>query len=346
MTRDRRPARAAARHGRERRPRRRLPRQRRDPHRRRAGPERDQRARPRELRARRRAATRARRLAGAGAPGAGRRGPHLRDHDQRRRPGLRPVRRHAQPDVPGLPERDADHRRGRRRHARRGRHLRRQPVVTYFFSTSGGYTEDVENVFTGATPEPWLHGVEDPYDDSSPYHRWGPYTSPTRGFAAKLGGWVRGRFRGLNMLQRGVSPRVVRAEVRGSGGSTVVTGPQLRARLGLRDTWFYVRRVSSTTSSGRRGPHGAAAPARWPRSAAGSARRGERFVKLQRRVDGKWVKVVDVPLERQATDHVVRRRLPRPRRRAGRVSAQCCAGWAPALKAATVAPSGRARSSA
>ena len=32
----------------------------------------------------------------------------------------------------------------------------------------------------------------------------------------------------------------------GSRGSTAVTGPQLRARLGLRDTWFYVRRVSST----------------------------------------------------------------------------------------------------
>src|SRR4051812_13310106 len=42
-----------------------------------------------------------------------------------------------------------------------------KPVVTYFFSTSGGRTENVENVFGGA-PQPWLRSVEDPYDDVSP----------------------------------------------------------------------------------------------------------------------------------------------------------------------------------
>ena len=49
-------------------------------------------------------------------------------------------------------------------------------AVTYFFSTSGGHTENVENVFTGGDPKPWLKGVEDPHDDSSPYHRWGPFS--------------------------------------------------------------------------------------------------------------------------------------------------------------------------
>ena len=44
--------------------------------------------------------------------------------------------------------------------ARRGRHLRRRAVVTYFFSTSGGHTENVENVFAGSDPKPWLKGVE------------------------------------------------------------------------------------------------------------------------------------------------------------------------------------------
>ena len=47
-------------------------------------------------------------------------------------------------------------------------------ATTFFFSTSGGYTENVENVFTNGSPEPWLKGVEDPYDNASPYHRWGP----------------------------------------------------------------------------------------------------------------------------------------------------------------------------
>ena len=48
-----------------------------------------------------------------------------------------------------------------------------RPVVTYFFSTSGGRTENVENSL-GGTPQPWLRSVEDPYDDVSPRHRWKP----------------------------------------------------------------------------------------------------------------------------------------------------------------------------
>ena len=54
------------------------------------------------------------------------------------------------------------------------RHLPGRPVVTYFFSTSGGRTENVENELSAATPQPWLKSVEDPYDDVSPRHRWGP----------------------------------------------------------------------------------------------------------------------------------------------------------------------------
>ena len=65
---------------------------------------------------------------------------------------------------------------------------------------------------------------------------------------AKLGSWVKGRFRGIKVLKRGVSPRVVKARIVGSRGSTIVTGPQIRARLGLRDTWFHLRRVSTEKS--------------------------------------------------------------------------------------------------
>jgi stage II sporulation protein D len=169
-------------------------------------------------------------------------------------------------------------------------------AVTYFFSTSGGQTEDIENVFAGAAPQPWLQGVDDPYDNSSPYHRWGPYTYSARDFAAKLGGWVRGRFESLDILQRGVSPRIVRAEVSGSGGRTVVTGAQLRARLGLLDTWFYLRSVSSTTTSGLRvRTSSGSSPITAIKGSVTSSR--DRFVTLQRQVGGKWVKVVDVPLQ-------------------------------------------------
>ena len=46
------------------------------------------------------------------------------------------------------------------------------PAVTYYFSTSGGHTENVEFSFVGSLSKPWLVGVPDPYDTQSPYHRW------------------------------------------------------------------------------------------------------------------------------------------------------------------------------
>jgi stage II sporulation protein D len=47
------------------------------------------------------------------------------------------------------------------------------------------------------------------------------------------------------VLQRGVSPRIVRAEVDGTNGVTQVTGPQLRARFGLFDTWATFTYITS-----------------------------------------------------------------------------------------------------
>ena len=39
-----------------------------------------------------------------------------------------------------------------------------QPAITYYFASSGGMTENIENSFLGAAPEPWLRGVPDPYE--------------------------------------------------------------------------------------------------------------------------------------------------------------------------------------
>jgi stage II sporulation protein D len=124
-----------------------------------------------------------------------------------------------------------------------------EPVVTYFFSTSGGHTEDVENSFIGSSPQPWLRGVDDPYDDVSPKHRWGPYRWTFRQAKRKLGSLVKGSFRSIQVERRGTSPRVVYADIVGTGGTTRVTGPQLRSRLGLFDTWVYFRSVSTNVTS-------------------------------------------------------------------------------------------------
>jgi SpoIID/LytB domain protein len=136
-----------------------------------------------------------------------------------------------------------------------------KPVTTYFFSTSGGKTENVENSFVGSAPQPWLKGVDDPYDDLAPRHRWKPQTLTTTQAARKLRGLLKGRFKGIKVLQRGVSPRIVRAKVVGTKGTTDVTGPQLRSRFGLFDTWAYFTTITSSGKRAKLGPETPATPA-------------------------------------------------------------------------------------
>jgi stage II sporulation protein D len=135
-----------------------------------------------------------------------------------------------------------------------------QPVTTFFFSTSGGHTESIENSFVGSAPKPWLRGVEDPFDDLSPKHRWKPQTLTITQATRKLRGLVKGQFRRIDVLQRGISPRVVRAQIVGSRGTTNVTGPQLRTRFGLFDTWAFFTTVSSNAGRSPVVPPTPAAP--------------------------------------------------------------------------------------
>jgi stage II sporulation protein D len=187
-----------------------------------------------------------------------------------------------------------------------------QPVTTYFFSTSGGETEDVENVFVGSDPKPWLKAVEDPFDGVSPKHRWGPYRFTASQVQRKLRRYLRGSFKRIRVVQRGVSPRVVRAQVVGTRGVTDVTGPQLRSAFGLFDTWAYFSSVTSKASrsktvkkkakpvtpagdpSGGVSPGVRAASLRAPRieGTIAPARAG-RWLKVQRRVGDRWVTAAD-----------------------------------------------------
>ena len=187
------------------------------------------------------------------------------------------------------------------------------PAVTYYFSTSGGHTENIEYSFIGALSKPWLVGVPDPYDTRSPYHRW-QATFSTATLTRALG--ARGTFKRLEVLQRGTSPRVVRARVVGTGGSTTITGPQIRARLGLRDSWLTIVSVKSSARGGRRAPAGwSAASTKLPRSVwlarrAGAAGRralvGEYFpvprsrrLRVERRIAGRWRLVRFVSTDRR-----------------------------------------------
>jgi stage II sporulation protein D len=115
---------------------------------------------------------------------------------------------------------------------------RNVPVVTYFFNSSGGHTENIEVVWPGATPEPWLRGVPDPYDGAGgdPYHRWG-YNLTMAAASARLGGLVKGALIGIRVTKRGSSPRIVLAQVVGTRGRSTVTGIQLQHIFGLLTTY-------------------------------------------------------------------------------------------------------------
>lgn len=122
-------------------------------------------------------------------------------------------------------------------------------IPTYFFSTSGGRTENVENAFLGAAPAPYLVSVKDPYDTVSPNHTWSVrLTLPQAG--AKLGSLVKGRLKAITVVKHGVSPRIVSAKIVGTRGSTTVTGPTLKARLGLLDTWAAFTVVTTSATRG------------------------------------------------------------------------------------------------
>ena len=109
-------------------------------------------------------------------------------------------------------------------------------ATTYFYSTSGGQTENIENVWQGSKPVPYLKSVKDPYDKISPYHRWTVRFSRAS-LQSKLRGYVKGQLKNVVVVKRGVSPRVVKANVIGTRGTKSITGTQIRSALGLRDTW-------------------------------------------------------------------------------------------------------------
>lgn len=124
-----------------------------------------------------------------------------------------------------------------------------QPIMAFFFTSSGGYTESIQNVWPGALAEPYLKGVPDPYDNSfdNPYYHWSRVLT-LNGAAGYLGGRYRGSLLGIKVLRHGVSPRIIIAQVVGTKGSSTLSGGALASLFGLLST-----NVSFTTISARAG---------------------------------------------------------------------------------------------
>ena len=152
----------------------------------------------------------------------------------------------------------------------------------------------MELSFLGAEPKAWLKSVEDPYDDISPRHRWRLQLHNRPAWARASG--APGRFRKIRVLKRGNSPRIVRARVYGSRGTRILTGAQIRARLGLYDSWARFTKVSSAQVK-----RGARASVRSPfpeiAGAFDPAPRSRRAL-VERRRGGRWERVGEVAIGR------------------------------------------------
>ena len=107
-------------------------------------------------------------------------------------------------------------------------------ILAAFHSSSGGHTENVEDVWS--SPLPYLRAVID-YDHQSPVFEWQQVIPVTeiQNLVAGVGKIV-----GLKPVQMTPRGRVVTMEVMGDRGSATVSGKELRQALKLRSTLFRV----------------------------------------------------------------------------------------------------------
>jgi SpoIID/LytB domain protein len=118
---------------------------------------------------------------------------------------------------------------------------------TTYFSSSGGRTE---SGFLGAPDVPYLQSVDDPYDYYSPLHRW-TFRFSQAEMNARLGGYVEGGLREIEVTKRGDSPRIDYAKLIGTGGTSTIRGDTLAAALGLYDRWAFFTKTGAKKPKGR-----------------------------------------------------------------------------------------------
>lgn len=103
-------------------------------------------------------------------------------------------------------------------------------ATTVFHSSSGGRTENSGDLWTRQLP--YLVSVPD-FDHNSPVHQW---EKPLSQEALRQAFTETGGVQRIDVLATTATGRVRQARVIGPAGTLVVTGPQLRSRLGLRST--------------------------------------------------------------------------------------------------------------
>jgi stage II sporulation protein D len=125
-----------------------------------------------------------------------------------------------------------------------------QLANTVFHSSAGGLTENSGDLWSQQLP--YLVSVPD-FDQQSPVHQWQQRLEPEQlqQAFAETGGLER-----IEVLATSASGRVRQARVLGPRGSVVLSGAQLRSRLGLRSTLVRFELVPPEIASGESGALG------------------------------------------------------------------------------------------
>ena len=126
-----------------------------------------------------------------------------------------------------------------------------RPICAAFHSSSGGMTENSENVW--GRYQPYLRSVADD-DSESPYHDW-RVTASANEIEKMLvsAGYSIGTLKSINMdpgkKGRSESGRVVEVLFKGTDGTAIVDGVKLRSIFGLKSTMFSIRVQRSAVNS-------------------------------------------------------------------------------------------------
>lgn len=124
-------------------------------------------------------------------------------------------------------------------------------ILAVFHSSSGGHTENVEDIWV--SPLPYLRGVVD-YDQNSPVFNWTKNVAPST-FSRVAGGV--GNIRALVPQRTTPQGRIVTMQVVGDRTTRTVAGTDLRRALDLRSTLFRVSMSGNSLQvSGRGFGHG------------------------------------------------------------------------------------------
>ena len=112
-------------------------------------------------------------------------------------------------------------------------------VKTTYFSTSGGYTEDSENVWGGR--KNWLRAVPDPYENKPEKKPWKisftkyRLSNMLRGYEVAKGKRL-GEIEGIKIIKRSKSGRALAVQVVGSLGNIILKKQEIRKAFNLFST--------------------------------------------------------------------------------------------------------------